>query len=148
RPRADRRERLRQQTLADAGCRAAAPDQRLPRPNRGAGLAVARRRRRPRGSGLFARHRAAADCVSAMTSRALVLSAALLCATACHEAPAKTAEAHAQQADSYAAQHKLTEASIEYRNALKGLPTRADLHYKLGEDLPATAATGTRHAVT
>ena len=63
---------------------------------------------------------------------ALILAAALT-ATACHRNPEVRAREALARGDAYLAQHKIREATIEYRNAVQAQPTRADAHYKLAK---------------
>ena len=63
---------------------------------------------------------------------ALILAAALT-ATACHRNPEVRAREALARGDAYLAQHKIREATIEYRNAVQAQPARADAHYKLAK---------------
>ena len=63
----------------------------------------------------------------------IVVILVLLAASAgCKSDPRATGRDHLAAADAYAAQGKLKEATIEYRNALKSIPDLVEAHYKLG----------------
>src|SRR5262245_3851610 len=61
-----------------------------------------------------------------------VLLLLIAASSGCKGDPRATARDHMSAADAYAAQGKIKEATIEYRNALKAVPDLVDAHYKLG----------------
>ncbi|PYR55946.1 MAG: EpsI family protein [Acidobacteria bacterium] len=135
RARTNHRQRVRQQILARRGRGAAASDGWSARADHGA-----RHRRAGEGGtrrrGLRAVADACAPELPPMTSSsrllALILAAALT-ATACHRNPEVRAREALARGDAYLAQHKIREATIEYRNAVQAQPARADAHYKLAK---------------
>ena len=68
-----------------------------------------------------------------MTKPSLALVVLLTGLVACSTDPKVKAEKFLARGDAYVAQHKYRDAIIEYRNAVKAQPARADVHYKLAQ---------------
>ena len=66
-------------------------------------------------------------------SHRLIVLLSLAAVAACGADPQTRANRAIKSGDAFVAQHKLREASIEYRNALQAQPQRADVHFKLAD---------------
>jgi tetratricopeptide (TPR) repeat protein len=69
----------------------------------------------------------------AFTARVCCAALALALAFGCSSDPEATAREHVSKGDAYVANRQFSGAIIEYRNALKARPERADVHYKLAQ---------------
>jgi tetratricopeptide (TPR) repeat protein len=69
-----------------------------------------------------------------LVRRVLCAALALACAAAaaCSKSPEELVKQYEASGDAYVARRQFKEAVIEYRNALKASPARADIHHKLG----------------
>ena len=141
------RQRVHEQGAAHARCGAAASNERGTRAVDYPGCDD------PRGGDARA-HRLCHACVSVvgctpamkhMSRRfaavALVTLVALA-APACSRDPQKQAEKYVASGDAYVARKQFNQAAIEYKNAIKAKPERADIHYKLAKVYEAQADPG------
>src|SRR5215208_412176 len=84
-------------------------------------------------------------CTPAMkhvSRRFAAVALVALALASCSRDPQKQAEKYVASGDAYIARKQFNQAAIEYKNAVKAKPERADIHYKLAKVYEAQADPG------
>ena len=68
-----------------------------------------------------------------MSRRVEAVALVALAIASCSRDPQKQAEKYVASGDAYVARKQFNQAAIEYKNAVKAKPERADIHYKLAK---------------
>jgi cellulose synthase operon protein C len=77
-----------------------------------------------------------------MSRRFAAVALVALAVASCSRDPQKQAEKYVASGDAYVARKQFNQAAIEYKNAVKAKPERADIHYKLAKVYEAQADPG------
>ena len=77
-----------------------------------------------------------------MSRRFAAVALVALALASCSRDPQKQAEKYVASGDAYVARKQFNQAAIEYKNAVKAKPERADIHYKLAKVYEAQADPG------